>query len=499
MEVSKSKQISERPPVIAIMGHVDHGKSTLLDTLRKSNIVEGEAGGITQHISAYELSQIDSEGKERRITFLDTPGHAAFVKMRDRGATIADIAVLIVSAEDSVKTQTIEAINIIQKNNVPFVVAINKIDKAGASSERVKTDLMEHGVYVEGYGGDVPCVAISAKRGDGLSDLLDTLLLLADISEFTGDESVPASGFIVESFLDPKRGIGATLVIKDGTISKGDYVVVDDAFSSTRLFEDFNSHALDTASFSNAVRVIGFNVMPHAGAVFKTYKDKKEAEKSCTTKSNAFRMPHFAVEEGQLLLPLILKADVVGSLEALDHEIQKIKIDDVVMKTVHAGVGAISESDIQLALIDEHSLILGFNIEIDNKARSVNDFDKVSLFTHNVIYKITEWLTEEAEKRRPRKEIREVIGSAKILAEFSAKKNEHTLGGRVEAGILKANDTIHIIHENVSIGIGKIISLQQGRSPAKSVEEGNEFGAIIESKHMIVKDDIIESIRTTTK
>jgi translation initiation factor IF-2 len=266
-----TKKTNKRSPVVAIMGHVDHGKSTLLDYIRSTNVVDGEAGGITQHISTYEVTLDNGD----RITFLDTPGHAAFDNMRHRGGTIADIAILIVSAEDGVKMQTKHAIEVIKKNDIPYLVAINKIDKPNANPEKVKTDLLEEGIYVEGYGGNVPFSLISAKAGTGIDDLLESLVLIAEMEEMTGDHDILASGYVVESHQDPKEGVSATMVIKNGSIKKGQFVVVDDSITPTRMLRDFAGKDIDEAYFSSPIQLVGFNKVPPVGSRFETFNKKK--------------------------------------------------------------------------------------------------------------------------------------------------------------------------------------------------------------------------------
>ncbi|MCD8527854.1 MAG: GTP-binding protein [Candidatus Pacebacteria bacterium] len=357
-----------RPPVVAIMGHVDHGKSTLLDFIRNANVVAGEAGGITQHIAAYEVHHTTKEGTERRITFIDTPGHAAFSGMRSRGAHIADIAVLIVSAEDGVKTQTIEAIDIIKKSEVPYIVAINKIDKPNADPERVKMGLMEHGIFLEGYGGNTPYVQISAKTGIGVDDFLETILLVADLEEFSGSPDVPASGFVVESHLDQKRGTSAVLIIKNGTLKKGDYVLVHGALASTRIMENFLGESISKATFSSPIILTGFDTLPEVGAFFETYSNKKEAEARADEYNRLAQEMHEAraaitLDAHQILIPIILKTDVAGTAEAIESEIEKRATDQIVFKVIKTGVGSINESDVQLAISDPQTIILGFKCE----------------------------------------------------------------------------------------------------------------------------------------
>ena len=278
--MQKKEKIEERPPVVVVMGHVDHGKSTLLDYIRKTEVVLGEAGGITQRLSAYEVAHKDSTGRERHITFLDTPGHEAFSGMRERGALVADIAILIVSAEDGVKAQTKEALETILKNNVPYVVAINKIDKPGANPEKVKGELVENGVYLEGMGGSISFVAISAKTGAGINELLSTVLLTADLAELKGNPSEPAEGYVLESSMEARRGTSATLIIKNGTIKEGAFVVAGTALASFRIVEDFLGKPLTEATCSSPIRVTGWDEIPKSGTLFQVFYDKKEAEEA---------------------------------------------------------------------------------------------------------------------------------------------------------------------------------------------------------------------------
>jgi len=274
----QEKNIIERPPIIVVMGHIDHGKSTLLDYIRKTNVVEGESGGITQHISAYEVHHKDKNGSDHRITFLDTPGHEAFSAMRARGAVLADIAILIVSAEDGIKAQTMEAYNEIKNSKTPFIVAINKIDKPNANPEKVKNELLEKEIYLEGYGGDIPYVEISAKTGQGIPEILDMMLLIAELEELKADTSVNGQGIVIESNVDPKKGISATLVITDGTLKKGMCISAGESISPVRLIENFLGESVPEATFSSPVRITGFNSVPKVGSKFVACASKKEAE-----------------------------------------------------------------------------------------------------------------------------------------------------------------------------------------------------------------------------
>ncbi len=493
----------ERPPVVAIMGHVDHGKSSLLDYIRNSNIVAGEAGGITQHIAAYEVSHTDASGAVKKITFIDTPGHAAFSAMRNRGARVADIAILIVSAEEGVKTQTVEAIKTIMAANVPYIVALTKIDRPNANPERIKSDLLEHGVYVEGYGGDIPVNAISSKTGEGIPELLETILLLAEFQTFTGNASKLASGFVVESHMDEKRGVSATLIIKDGTIARGQYIVAGTSMTGTRIIEDFAGTSIESATFSSPIGITGFSIVPDVGSEFQTFETKKEAEEAVTlakqNTENTSNVQNAMITSETKIIPIIIKSDVFGSAEAIDDEIAKLSTDEVYFKVIKKGVGVINESDLQLALSDKNTIIIGFNVEVDKKVLDMNEVDQITIKTFNIIYKLTEWLETEREIRRPRKEVDTIIGRAKILKVFSSQKYSHVAGGRVTEGTMNKKSEFKLMRGGEEITRGTIIELQMGKAPVSSVEIENEFGMQIECKENPLPGDIIETFKTETK
>jgi len=493
-----SKEASQaRPPVVAIMGHVDHGKSTLLDYIRKSNVVDGEAGGITQHIAAYEVEHPNEDGDMKKITFIDTPGHAAFTGMRECGASAADIAILIVSAEDSVKAQTVEAIKTIQDNKVPFIVAINKIDKPNANPDKVKTDLLEHNIYVEGFGGDTSWVAISAKTGQGVDELLETILLLAELEEFTGSSETTAEGFVIESHLDPKRGVSATLVIKNGTMTAGQFVVVDTAMAKTRLVEDYKGQQIKSATFSAPVSVIGFDALPSAGQTFAVYDKKKDAEKAVAENAQAKAALCGTDNEqtAEAIIPLVIKADTAGTLEAIEGEIAKIATDEICFKIIKAGIGDINESDLHIATSDEQSIIVGFHVGIDKKVTDSNDAQNVTIETFEIIYKLTEWLEEEQENRRPRKMVERTTGSVKVLKVFSANKAKQVVGCRVQEGELSVQDSFKLVRRDNFLGRGTIQSIEQAKSKIDTVKDG-EFGMLVECKYEIAPGDVIAATIT---
>ncbi len=502
--------IVTRPPVVVVMGHVDHGKSTLLDYIRKTNIVDGESGGITQHISAYEVKHSEGKStsngtnkKDRLITFLDTPGHEAFSQMRNRGAQAADIAILVVSAEDGVKTQTTEAHETIVKNKVPYIVAINKIDKPNANVEKVKMDLSEKGIYLEGMGGDVPFVAISAKSGEGIDELLDLILLVADLQEFTGDSGVKASGIIIESNCEPKRGISATCIIKNGTLRTGMFVACGSSIVPTRIMENFLGKSTKEATFSSPIILYGFDSVPEVGSIFESFDKKKEAESYVNLikdkiNSNKEKNPD-EIEQTEKTIPLIIKTDVSGSIEAIEKEITKLNTDEISFKIISSGVGAVGESDLKMANVDNNSIIVGFNTKVENGARDLNESMKVNVQIFDVIYKLTDWLKEIIEERRPRVETLEVIGSLKILKAFGSTKNKKVVGGKVTNGKINSNSEVRIMRRDFELGRGKIIELQQNKIKAKEVLENTDCGVLVDSKVDIAPGDVLEAFVITIK
>lgn len=489
---------TKRPPIVAVVGHIDHGKSTLLDYIRKTNVVEGEAGGITQHLSAYEITHQTKEGATEAITFLDTPGHAAFEKMRARGLEVADVAILVVSAEDGVKQQTIEAVKLIRQEKRPFIVAINKIDKPGANLERTKSSLIENEVYLEGMGGDVPFVPISAKRGDGISELLDLVLLAAELAELSYDASAPASGTVIEANVDTRKGIAATLILRDGKLASGMYVVAGESFAPVRIMENFKGTAIKEAAAGSPVRIVGFSVLPQIGGAFKTVDSKKEAE-AIATEARAARMappkaaPTSETEVARAVLPVVIKADVAGTIDAIRHEIEKIPQDKIEIRVVGASVGGVTEADVKLvAGSSTAGIILGFNSKPDARAREMAERQGVEVMHFDIIYKLAEWLEAKAKERTPREMVEEVTGAAKVLKVFSSTKHKVVLGGRVEEGVLQDGAQFRLMRRDLELGRGRIKSLQSGKVATKSVEKGSEFGALIETEGEPAAGDRIE-------
>lgn len=497
-------KILKRAPVVAIMGHIDHGKSTLLDYIRNTNITAKEAGGITQRLSAYEAIQKDENGKDRKITFLDTPGHEAFSTMRERGAKAADIAILIVSAEDGVKPQTVEAWKTISKSKVPCIVAINKIDKPGANVEKTKMSLAENEIFLENFGGNIPFTEISAKTGQGVDNLLSLINIVADMEDFKGNKEENASGFVLEANLDPKRGIQATLVIKDGTLKKGMTVVVEDSICPVRMIENFKGEQVNEISFSSPVRLAGFDKIPQAGAEFLSFVKKEEAVEYAKDTKKYIR---YAEQENtqneqnddKIIFPLFIKADVTGSLEAIAKEIEKIESENAKFRIVSRSEGPITEADIKATGNHEEAIIVGFNVKSSPHVRELAERRNITIQTFDIIYKMTEWLKEELEKRRPKIDTEETIGKAKILKTFSKTKERQVIGGKVLEGKIILGKTVKILRKDFEIGRGKIVNLEKNKVKSSDVTEGSEFGTMIESKTEIAPGDVIESFSLTKK
>jgi translation initiation factor IF-2 len=474
MSKENAQKKTERPPVICIMGHIDHGKSTLLDYIRKTNIVDKEAGGITQKISAYEVIH-----KGKKITFLDTPGHESFAKIRQRGASVADIAILVVSAEDGVKKQTLEALKCIRESNTPMIVAINKIDKPGADIEKTKVNLAENEIYLEGYGGDVPFALISAKFGQGVDELLDLMLLVAEISELRGDKNKNAEGIVIEENMDKKKGILASMIIKDGTIKSGMFVACGKSLAPTRIMEDFMGKKISEATFSSPIRIIGFDSLPKVGSKFFTFTDKESALKyieSYQEPINKICKIEEETDETIGVIDVIIKADMTGSVEGIEHELEKIRTDRMKIKVVHLGVGDITENDVHMLGGKAGSLVLGFGVKVDPKALASAEKSGIQIKIFDIIYKLTEWLVDMAESKTPKVNVEEMTGRAKVLKFFSVTKDKNVIGARVEEGKIRTGDEVKLIRNDIEIGRGKVRELQQMKEKTSEVRSGVEFG-----------------------
>lgn len=494
-------ELVERPPVVTIMGHVDHGKTTLLDTLRNSRVATGEAGGITQHIGAY---QIVENGK--KITFLDTPGHAAFTSMRARGASVTDITILVVAADDGVMPQTIEAINHSKAANVPIIVAINKIDKPGANPERVIGELAEHGVMSTAWGGDSEFVEISAKFNQNIEELLETVLLVAEIQELKADPTVRAIGTVIEARLDKGKGAVATLLVQQGTLNVQDPIVVGNTFGRVRAMTNDLGRRVKVAGPSTPVSITGLNEAPMAGDHFAVYEDEKSARAAGEERAKRALMKQRqatqrvslenlfdTLKAGELKsVNVIIKADVQGSVEALSASLQKIDVEGVKVTIVHSAVGAINESDVTLAEAS-NAFIVGFNVRPTPQARQQAEADDVEIRLHSIIYKVIEEM-EEAMKGMLDPEFEEkVIGEAVIRETFKVSK-VGTIGGfMVINGKVTRDSKVRVIRDGVVIYDGELASLKHYKDDVKEVTNGREGGLMINGYNDIKTDDVIEA------
>ncbi|HEW5339507.1 TPA: translation initiation factor IF-2 [Streptococcus pneumoniae] len=494
-------ELVERPPVVTIMGHVDHGKTTLLDALRNSRVATGEAGGITQHIGAY---QIVENGK--KITFLDTPGHAAFTSMRARGASVTDITILVVAADDGVMPQTIEAINHSKAANVPIIVAINKIDKPGANPERVIGELAEHGVMSTAWGGDSEFVEISAKFNQNIEELLETVLLVAEIQELKADPTVRAIGTVIEARLDKGKGAVATLLVQQGTLNVQDPIVVGNTFGRVRAMTNDLGRRVKVAGPSTPVSITGLNEAPMAGDHFAVYEDEKSARAAGEERAKRALMKQRqatqrvslenlfdTLKAGELKsVNVIIKADVQGSVEALSASLQKIDVEGVKVTIVHSAVGAINESDVTLAEAS-NAFIVGFNVRPTPQARQQAEADDVEIRLHSIIYKVIEEM-EEAMKGMLDPEFEEkVIGEAVIRETFKVSK-VGTIGGfMVINGKVARDSKVRVIRDGVVIYDGELASLKHYKDDVKEVTNGREGGLMIDGYNDIKMDDVIEA------
>lgn len=496
----KPEDLKPRPPIVTIMGHVDHGKTTLLDTIRKSSVASGEAGGITQAIGAYQVSV-----KGRKITFLDTPGHEAFTAMRARGASVTDLVIIVVAADDGVMPQTVEAIDHAKAAGVPIIVAVNKIDKPGANPDRVMNEMSEHDLMPEEWGGDTIYVQTSAKNGTGINDLLETILTVADVQELKANPDRIATGTVIEAKLDKGRGPVATLLVQNGTLHQGEPVVVGTAFGKIRKMTDENGKELKKAGPSTPVEIIGLNDVPEAGDLFRGFEDEKEAralaDRRKRRKIEAERRKTSAVsledlsaqiEAGEIKeIPIIIKADVQGSAEAVKSSMEKLEVGDVKVNVIHATAGAITESDIMLADAS-HAMIIGFNVRPDANIRKKAEEAGVEIRLHNIIYKATEEM-ELAMKGMLEPVYEDVtIGEGEVRETYKVSKVGTIAGIMVTDGKVTNTSNVRLIRDGIVVYTGKLASLQRFKDQAKEVVQGYECGLTIEKYNDIKIGDTME-------
>ncbi len=501
-EQENTENLAPRAPVVTIMGHVDHGKTTLLDYLRNSHVTEGEAGGITQHIGAYQVKT--DEG--RVITFLDTPGHAAFTAMRARGADITDITILVVAADDGVMPQTIEAINHAKAAGTPIIVAVNKIDKPGANPENVINQLMQYELIPEEYGGDTIFVNISAKFGQNIEELLEMILLTADVLELKANPDQRAAGSVIEARLDKGRGTIATVLVQQGTMHVGDPIVVGNTYGRVRTMTNDRGRRVKEAVPSTPVEITGLNDVPSAGDRFVVFEDEKTARAAGEERAKraliADRNRNNVVSVSDLFnkmaekqmksVPVIIKADVQGSVEALAGSFRKIDVDGVKVDILHTAVGAINESDVTLAEASG-AIIVGFNVRPTPQARQQADSDKVDIRLHNVIYTAIDEI-EAAMKGQLDPEFKEeIVGTADVRELFKVSKIGTIVGGMVTSGKITRNSSVRLIRDGIVIFDGKLASLRRFKDDVKEVKNGYDFGLTIENYNDEKIGDVIEA------
>ncbi len=496
LESEDKDKLKKRPPVVTILGHVDHGKTTLLDTLRKTRVTEGEFGGITQHTSAYQVVK-----NNELITFIDTPGHEAFQGMRERGASLADIAVLVVAADDGVKPQTKEVIEFLLKNKIPTLVAINKIDKSNASVDKVKQELAEHNLFLEGYGGEVPFNEISAKQDIGLDELLKNILFLAEYYEFKANPERNALGIILESHKDARKGSVATVLIKTGTLKIGQTVIIGDFISKIKKMENFAGKNIKEATPSMPVTIIGLSKTPHSKDLLQVESDPKKIKKFAKEisqskgklggKIGSFGSKELIMtinEARKNCLSIIIKTDVQGTLEAIKQIIDSIDSQEVNIDFVSEGVGAITETDVKMAQTTQ-AIIYGFNTEPTVTASQNLSESKVKVRTFKIIYELIEDIKKEISELLDLEINKVELGRLKVLANFKNSKNLSVVGGKVMDGKLIKGEKIEIFRNKELLGIGELVQLQHNKEDVNEVKSGSECGIAFKGKIKILPND----------
>ena len=501
-----AEDLAARPPVVTIMGHVDHGKTSLLDAIRETEVAAGEAGGITQHIGAYQVHHDD-----KTITFLDTPGHAAFTAMRARGAKVTDVAVVVVAADDGVMPQTKEAIDHARAADVPMLIAVNKIDKEGANPEKVRSELATEGITPEDWGGDTVFCEVSAKTHEGLDNLLDMILLVTELEELGANPEAPASGTVIESQLDPGRGPVVTVLVQRGTLEVGDSLVAGPQWGRVRAMQDFTGDRVEAAVPGMPVEVLGFDGVSDAGEFVQAVENDRRARQLAQERADRLQREALArrqarkvsleevfarVQEGDIKeLNIVLKADVAGSLEALQDEIAKVPQERVAINIIHSQTGGINESDVMLAAASE-AIIIGFNVRPLADARRAAEREGVDVRTYSVIYKITEDLRNAMEGLLEAVEVEETVGEALVKQTFKASRVGRIAGCIVAEGKAVRGASVRLIREGTVIWTGRVGSLRRFKDDVQEVEEGQECGIVLDGYADVKEDDVLEFFQT---
>lgn len=501
-EMKKEKEATPesfviRPPIVAIMGHVDHGKTTLLDTMRNTKIVDTEAGSITQHIGAYQVNH-----KGKFVTFLDTPGHEAFSAMRARGANVTDIIVLVVAADDGVKPQTIEVINRAKLTGTPMIVAINKVDKPDSNIDRVKKELGDYGVVIEEWGGTIPVAKISALTGQGVDELLDLILLQSEVMDLKANPAGQTMGTVIEAHVSRTLGAVATVIVQNGTLNLSDIAAVGKAFGKIRSMIDARGARLKTAPPSRAVQISGISDVPQAGDTLKTYATLDEAKNQATAVARSERAKKFATTKQLSLtgkdLNLIIKVDVQGSLEAINEALAKLKNTEVKINILEEGAGEINETDV-LRADSAKGVIIGFHTKVSGQAAKLAQAKGVTIQTYDIIYELIEDITRQVVEMLTPEVLRTDLGRAKIMAIFRTEKDKMIVGGSVAEGKIKDGAQFEIKRGDEILGTGQILELQQSKVKAKEVLQGSEFGMSIKPSVKVMDGDVLVIFEETVR
>jgi len=493
------KNLLSRPPIVAIMGHVDHGKTSLLDKIRSSNIAAGESGGITQHISAFQIKVNSKKAKGRLITFIDTPGHEAFSAMRSHGTAITDIVILIVAADDGVMPQTIEVIEQSKKNNVPIIVAINKVDKPAADPNKVKQQLTEYQLTPEEWGGETIFVETSAETGKGIDDLLEAIAIFADMKNYRANPNEKATGVVIESFMQKGSGPVATILIENGSLKKGDPIVIGNQWGRVRILQDTLEKDIDSALPGMPIRIAGLRGLPNFGDRLLVVESEKEAKNQAQIDLHQPQAIDFVsarrlssddqTEDKVVELNLVVKADVKGSLGAIKKLFNDINHPEVKIKIVHEGIGPISESDVNMAKASS-AIVVGFRVKILAVARKLAELEAVKIYHQTIIYDLLKKIKEEMSVLLPAETVEETLGKLKVLAIFRYDKKKTIFGGIVEEGEINRKDRIKILRGQKEIYRGEIKALRHGKDETSSVGSGSECGISVDGLVDVIKDDL---------
>lgn len=484
VKTNQNLNLTARPPVVVVLGHIDHGKTTLLDFIRKTKVAEKESGGITQHVGAYEVSH---QGK--KITFIDTPGHEAFSQIRSRGAKVADIAILVIDATEGVKPQTEEAILHIKKSGIPLIVAINKMDKPGADPKKTARELVGDDILIESMGGKIPAVEVSAKTGQGVPELLELILLVAEMENLKADISKPARGVVIECCLTSQRGTMVTLILNEGKLKPGQIIGTSSVCGKIKALESFRGDEVPEASPSQPVLVLGFEKVPKVGEEFRAFTSIEEAKANIKAKEKG-GPEVINIEKGQKVLNLILKADVAGSLEAIEEVLKNLPQEKVILRILKGEVGEITETDVKLAE-QAKARILGFRVKTNPTAETLAEREKIRIMQFDLIYDLVEGVRKYMERLFEPETVRADLGKIKILVIFLTEKNRQIVGGRVIEGQVKKGTSIEIIREGEVRGKGKMINLQRNKKDIEAALKGEEVGILYEGNEKIEKDDLL--------